>query len=91
MLILVAEDTEAVAHAQVHTQLARLARQMKAFSVNYVWAVYARTGSVSRTGEILAAMERAVRGVEEEGAFRTVEGIECEKTTSSGMFDPDFM
>ncbi|KAJ7459264.1 hypothetical protein FB451DRAFT_1405906 [Mycena latifolia] len=55
---------EARAQAQVHTALARLARQTKLFSVDGMWAVYARTGSVARTREVVREMEDVARVVE---------------------------
>ncbi|KAJ7111737.1 hypothetical protein C8R44DRAFT_856407 [Mycena epipterygia] len=70
------EDPEAGTHAQVHTELVWLARKANVFSVNHAWAIYARTGSVSRTGEILAAMECAVRDVDEEDIISQVKKVD---------------
>ncbi|KAJ6476481.1 hypothetical protein C8R47DRAFT_1323608 [Mycena vitilis] len=72
-----AETETAAQQAQTHNALARLARKTKMFSVDAAWAVYARTGSVGRTGEVLEEMESAVRGLE-------LDGVDCEREERSG-------
>ncbi|KAJ7679504.1 hypothetical protein DFH06DRAFT_512051 [Mycena polygramma] len=50
-------STALTAHA-VHRKLARTARRTL-FSIDFVWAIYAQTGTVERTREVLAGMQEA--------------------------------
>lgn len=45
----------AQAQAKLHRKLARMARRTKTFSVDRAWAVYAQTGTIERTRELLEA------------------------------------
>ncbi|KAJ7101488.1 hypothetical protein B0H15DRAFT_816262 [Mycena belliarum] len=57
-------DADVAAAAAVHKALARLARQSEVLSVDAVWAVYARVGSVAHTREVVRAMGDAAKRVE---------------------------
>lgn len=51
---------QAQAHAQIHAELVHLARKSEVFSVDCIWSVYAKTGSVVRVGEVLKEMGEVV-------------------------------